>query len=170
MPAEPNSRSETPSAEPGDDVRPLRPDDAAACLALDQRCLGGLWSASQWDTELAAESRPGLGLWRGGALAAMACGWLIVDELHVTLVAVDPQQRRRGLGGRVLAALLQQAQADGARHATLEVASDNDAALALYGRLGFREAGVRRGYYRDGRDALIQWLRLPGSQQPAGER
>ena len=48
-----------------------------------------------------------------------------------------------------------------ARHATLEVAADNAAALALYAAEGFTTAGRRSRYYSDGRDALIQWLELP---------
>ena len=91
---------------------------------------------------------------------AVACGWLVVDELHITVVAVDPDERRRGHGRCLLSALLQRARQDGAAHATLEVSDDNIAALALYNRLGFQTAGRREGYYRDGSDALIQWCRL----------
>jgi hypothetical protein len=47
-----------------------------------------------------------------------------------------------------------------AQHATLEVAAGNIAAQALYAAAGFRTAGIRRAYYRNGDDALIQWLRL----------
>ena len=139
---------------------PLLPEHLQAVLTLDRAALGGLWSESQWQTELADPRRPGLGLWQGGQLQAMACGWLVVDELHITVVAVDPAQRRQGLGRQVLVDLLQQARDAGAHHATLEVASVNTAALALYARLGFAEAGVRRAYYRNGDDALIQWMRL----------
>ncbi len=138
----------------------LEPADLEACLVLDQRCLGGLWSASQWSTELAEPQRPGLGVWQHGQLVAMACGWLILDELHITLVAVDPAQRRRGLARRLLTALFQEGRSRGAERATLEVASSNAAALALYRQAGFLEAGRRRGYYRNGDDALIQWLKL----------
>jgi ribosomal-protein-alanine N-acetyltransferase len=95
----------------------------------------------------------------------MACGWLVVDELHITLVATDPGQRRQGLGRLALSALLQQGVGAGAVHATLEVAASNAAAVALYAALGFQSAGVRRGYYRNGDDALIQWLRLPARSQ-----
>jgi ribosomal-protein-alanine N-acetyltransferase len=144
------------SAEP----TPLGPADLEACLALDERSLGRLWSRRQWSTELADPRRPGLGLWRDGRLLAMACGWLILDELHITLVAVDPAERRRGHGRRVLRGLLQTAAARGAERATLEVAGGNAAALALYRSLGFRQAGRRPAYYRDGDDALIHWLRL----------
>jgi ribosomal-protein-alanine N-acetyltransferase len=101
-----------------------------------------------------------VGLWQGQQLLALASGWLVVDELHITVVAVDPEQRRRGLGQQVLKALLLEAGQRGALHATLEVSPANTAAVALYRRLGFRDAGVRRGYYRNGEDALIQWLRL----------
>jgi ribosomal-protein-alanine N-acetyltransferase len=147
-------------------LAPLRQGDLEAahleaCLALDQASLDGLWSRSQWQSELAEPRRPGVGLWQGETLVAMASGWLVVDELHITLVAVAPEQRRRGLGRRVLQGLLERARQQGARHATLEVAPTNTAAVGLYRGLGFQDAGLRRGYYRNGDDALIQWLRLP---------
>jgi ribosomal-protein-alanine N-acetyltransferase len=142
-------------------VRNLTPEHLQACLALDRASLGGLWSAAQWQSELADPRRPGMGLWQADTLVAMASGWLVVDELHITLVAVAPEQRRRGLGRQVLEELLVVARHQGAQHATLEVATTNGAAVALYRSLGFRDAGLRRGYYRNGDDALIQWLRLP---------
>jgi ribosomal-protein-alanine N-acetyltransferase len=142
-------------------VRNLTPEHLQACLALDRASLGGLWNAAQWQSELADPRRPGMGLWQADTLVAMASGWLVVDELHITLVAVAPEQRRRGLGGQVLEELLVVARHQGAQHATLEVATTNGAAVALYRSLGFRDAGLRRGYYRNGDDALIQWLRLP---------
>lgn len=143
--------------------RALAPTDLEACLELDRLGLDGLWSRDQWVTELADPRRPGLGIWLDDSLVAMACGWLVVDELHITLVAVTPQRRRQGLGQRLLTALLAEAGRLGAERATLEVAATNSAALALYGRLGFTTAGRRRGYYRSGDDALIQWLRLPAA-------
>lgn len=156
MPDEPSS----PERRVTGRAASLGPADLEACLALDGRSLGGLWSRGQWRTELVDPQRPGLGLWSGGGLQAMACGWRILEELHITLVAVDPDLRRRGLGLLVLKALLAEAAAAGAERATLEVAAGNTAARALYQRLGFREAGRRPGYYRNGEDALILWLPL----------
>jgi [ribosomal protein S18]-alanine N-acetyltransferase len=63
--------------------------------------------------------------------------------------------RRRGLGALLMAGALAQAVAGGAAAMLLEVAADNDAARALYARLGFEEVGRRRRYYADGRDALV---------------
>jgi [ribosomal protein S18]-alanine N-acetyltransferase len=139
---------------------PLGPADLDACLELDRQALGGLWTPNQWSSELSDARRPCLGIRAGTGLLAIACGWLVADELHVTAVAVDPQQRRRGMGSQVLRALLREAAGEGALHATLEVAAGNTAAQALYAAAGFQTAGVRRAYYRNGDDALIQWLRL----------
>ena len=143
----------------------LGPADLEACLALDGLALNGLWTRSQWSTELEDPRRPCLGLRMEGALIAVACGWLVADELHITAVAVHPQQRRRGLGAQVLQALLREASSQGALHATLEVAAANQAAQALYTAAGFRTAGVRRAYYRNGDDALVQWLRLRDGEE-----
>ena len=131
-----------------------------ACLKLDNNALQGLWTAEQWKKELQDSERLCVGIAAGKEVQAVACGWMVVDELQITLVAVDPEHRRQGLGQRVLISLLKQAHARGARRATLEVASCNQAAIGLYRRCGFTNAGSRRGYYSDGRDALIQWCEL----------
>lgn len=93
-------------------------------------------------------------------LIALACSRTIVDECHVLAVAVDGRWRRRGLALLLLTALLDQARAQGCLRATLEVDGSNAAAVALYRRLGFATAGIRRAYYRSGGDALIQWADL----------
>ena len=141
---------------------PLQPAHLPACLALDRASLGGLWSEAQWRRELEDGERPGMGLFQGDELLALATGWLVLEELHITAVAVAPAWRRRGLGRRALAALLLQGRDLGAERATLEVAASNPAARALYAATGFRTAGVRRNYYRNGDDALIEWLNLTG--------
>lgn len=140
--------------------RPLVETDLNACFGLDRLARDGGWSEAAWRRELVEPQRPCLGFWQEETLLALACGWLILEELHVTLVAVHPGRRRTGLGRRALEALLEQARLAGAERATLEVAAGNTAALGLYAALGFHTAGRRRGYYRDGQDALIQWVKL----------
>ena len=152
------------SGDPAPLVTPmhLKGSDLEACLQLDSDVLGGLWTAEQWRSELTNADRLCVGIQLKQQLVAVACGWMVVDELQISLVAVDPEHRRLGLGMKVLLALLQQAHLQGALQATLEVASCNQAALALYQRCGFMSAGRRRNYYSDGRDALIQWCNLSG--------
>jgi ribosomal-protein-alanine N-acetyltransferase len=89
-------------------------------------------------------------------VVAYAGLWLMVDEAHVTTFAVLPAYRRRGLGGRLLSALIELAADLGASVVTLEVRLSNVAARRLYQRFGFRPVGVRPRYYSDnGEDALI---------------
>jgi len=165
----------SPPTQPGaaQPARLLLPSDWQACLALDGAALGGFWSEGQWRAELEGAGRLCLGIDRpdgeGPGLVAVACGWLVVDELHITVLAVHPASRRRGLGRQLLEALLVGAQARGALHATLEVAADNGPALALYAACHFQTAGTRRGYYRNGQDALIQWKRIPTAASGAPE-
>ena len=141
----------------------LDPSWLADCLALDRSALQGLWTKEQWRRELEDPRRLCLGWSEAKTLLGVACGWLVADELHITLIAVDPSVRRRGHGKRLLSALLQQARQQGAIHATLEVGSNNLAAIALYANGGFQSAGTRLKYYCDGSDALIQWCRINAS-------
>jgi ribosomal-protein-alanine N-acetyltransferase len=86
--------------------------------------------------------------------------WLVVDEAHVNTIAVHPEWRRRGIGDRLLRALLADARKAHARSATLEVRVSNSAAQTLYRKYGFEPVGQRPRYYRDGEDALLmtaQW-------------
>ena len=89
-------------------------------------------------------------------LVGFAGMWLMVDEAHITTFAVRRTWRRQGVGERLLLALLDLAQAHGAREATLEVRPSNHPARRLYEKYGFALVGVRRRYYSDdNEDALI---------------
>ena len=88
--------------------------------------------------------------------------WVIIDEAHVTNVAVLPEFRGRKLGSRLMAELGDRAWRLGAKHMTLEVRESNMVAQSLYMKYGFKPSGVRPGYYSDnGEDAIIMWAELP---------
>jgi ribosomal-protein-alanine N-acetyltransferase len=91
-----------------------------------------------------------------GEIVAYGGIWLMVDEAHVTTVAVAPGWRRQKVGARLMLALLDVALARGAREATLEVRLSNLPARKLYEAFGFRPVGLRPRYYSDNNeDALI---------------
>jgi [ribosomal protein S18]-alanine N-acetyltransferase len=79
----------------------------------------------------------------------------VLDEAEVHTIAVDPDHRRRGVGGVLLAGLLEALAAREVATVHLEVRADNDAALALYAAHGFVRVGLRPAYYADGTDALL---------------
>lgn len=84
--------------------------------------------------------------------------WLMIDEAHITTIAMHPGFRRRGLGEFLLVNLIDIAYDIGARWVTLEVRVSNYTAQNLYRKYGFREAGLRHRYYSDNQeDALIMW-------------
>lgn len=91
-------------------------------------------------------------------LAGYAGLWLMVDEAHVTTIAVRPRFRGRGYGELLLISLIEAAVEINARWLTLEVRVSNDVAQKLYEKYGFHGEGVRKKYYSDNNeDALIMW-------------
>jgi len=77
------------------------------------------------------------------------------DEAFIQTLAVAPSAQGQGLGARLLAALLAEADRRGQRTVSLEVRADNEVAQRLYTRHGFSPSGVRRGYYPAGVDARV---------------
>ena len=88
----------------------------------------------------------------------MGAFWQILEEAHITLLAIDPPFRNQGLGKYLLSALLDTACQQQLERATLEVRASNLAAIHLYQQFGFQIAGRRKRYYPDQEDALILWL------------
>lgn len=88
--------------------------------------------------------------------------WTIMDEAHVTNIALSAKYRGRKLGERLLRELQATAAFLGANRMTLEVRVSNTIAQRLYEKFGFHSVGVRKGYYSDNNeDAIIMWADLP---------
>ena len=108
-------------------------------------------SGTSWRRRTASTWRP-----KTSGLVGFAGVMVVADEAHVTNLLVEPDRRRQGIGLELMKSLVEASVAAGARHLTLEVRSRNEAARALYARLGLAPVGVRKGYYGDD-DALILW-------------
>ena len=91
------------------------------------------------------------------ALLGVGCLWAILEEAHITTLAVEPSWQGKKLGLLLLAQLLQSGDRRGLTRATLEVRASNQKALSLYQLFGFKSAGLRKRYYSDGEDASILW-------------
>ena len=102
-------------------------------------------------------------------LIGIGCLWAILEEAHIIILAIHPEFQGRGFGQALLWALLKSACDRQLERATLEVRESNLAAVALYKKFGFKEAGRRKRYYEDtGEDALVMWrsgLEKPEFQQ-----
>lgn len=89
-------------------------------------------------------------------VAAFCAFWRVAEQIHINNLAVLPEARGQGLASRLLAAVIAESAQMGVESATLEVRRSNTAALRLYAKAGFAEAGVRRNYYTQPvEDALV---------------
>jgi ribosomal-protein-alanine N-acetyltransferase len=138
-------------------VEPMRLADIAAVHEIERLSFGTPWPAYAFEQELTSNRLARYVVARAGSSVVGFGGiWLMVDEAHITTFAVHPSWRRRGIGRRMLVALMALASELRAARMTLEVRVSNGAAQALYAELGFGATGRRVAYYTDdGEDALV---------------
>lgn len=141
------------------DLIPLTPPYLAAAAEMHRRCFADSWDAATLAGLLAMSGAFGLVL--SDPPAGFVLARVAADEAEILTIAVLPEQRRGGLGGRLLDAAAAAARQAGAAVLFLEVAADNSAGLALYRSRGFAAVGRRADYYGQNRDAVILRLDLP---------
>lgn len=93
-----------------------------------------------------------------GELVGYAGTWHILDEGHITTIAVKNAYLRQHIGEAVIVKILEDCYNEGIKYLTLEVRVSNTPAINLYNKYGFNSLGTRKGYYQDNNeDALIMW-------------
>lgn len=128
------------------EIFPMNENDLDAVAALESSVQAFPWSRGNFADSLAA----GHSVWVcriGGDLVGFSVVMLVVDEAHLLNVAVCRRYQGKGYGARLLQHAMQQARLDGASQLFLEVRPSNQRALELYQHFGFRQIGLRRGYY-----------------------
>jgi ribosomal-protein-alanine N-acetyltransferase len=138
-------------------LAPLTVADLAEVAVIENVSFTAPWPTSAYTTELTTNRLARyVGARIDGALVGFGGIWLMVDEAHITTMAVLPTHRRTGVATVLLLELLQEARRGGARVATLDVRVSNSDAQRLYRAFGFAEVGRRIRYYDDnGEDALV---------------
>ncbi len=140
-------------------VGPMRRRHLRAVLRIEQQVYPRPWSLGLFMSELGyGPSRVYVTARVGSTVVGYGGLMLVVDDGHITTLAVDPRWHRHGIGTRVLHTLAVAGIARGAKNLTLEVRVGNEAAQGLYRGFGFAPAGIRKGYYvESNEDALIMW-------------
>jgi len=128
-------------------------------LRIEQQAYPRPWSMSLFLSELALRSSRAYFVARiGREVVGYAGLMMVLEDGHITTVAVDPRRRRLGVAKRLVLAICREAIERGAEALTLEVRLSNRGAQELYRQFGFRPVGVRKGYYQEtGEDALVMW-------------
>ncbi|MHB8780389.1 MAG: tRNA (adenosine(37)-N6)-threonylcarbamoyltransferase complex transferase subunit TsaD [Candidatus Geothermincolia bacterium] len=150
----------------GLDIVSMTADDLHEVTALEARVFTEPWTLEMFRMELAKRD----GIYLEARCAGELYGYIgmspVLDEGHITTLAVRPERRGQGIAKLLLTELLQRMAGSGVKWLTLEVRKSNRAAIGLYLRFGFRVEGVRRRYYRDNQeDAYIMWT--PDIETPA---
>lgn len=140
-------------------IRPMELADIPAVLVVDRSSFPTPWSAKAFQGELKANVYAHYFVAeRDGEVVGYAGVWTVLDEAHVTNIAVHPDHRRLGIGRLLLATLVTRAIEQGCDSIMLEVRKSNHTAQKLYRDFGFEPRGIRRGYYTDNNeDAIIMW-------------
>ena len=140
-------------------IRPMQDPDIDEVHAIESLCFTSPWSKNSFYDEihsnicaryLVAELE--------GKIAGYGGMWLIINEAHITNIAVPPDFRRRKVGSEILRAMMRLAHDElGIEKMTLEVRKGNHTAQSMYRKFGFMTAGERKRYYEDNEDATIMW-------------
>ena len=134
-------------------------EDVDAVHAIETACFHTPWSRESFMREVTEnECARYVVLREDGVVIAYAGVWFVLDEGHITNIAVHPDKRRMGYGERVCREMIQLAADSGMNWMTLEVRRSNKAAQSLYHKLGFIDVGYRKRYYENQEDALVMAL------------
>lgn len=142
-------------------VRPMKLEDVDAVWEIEKLSFRTPWSKEAFLQEMQTNNTARYVVAElGDELVGYGGMWFIIDEAHITNIAVHPDYRKQKIGEKIVHAMIETARREGIGSLTLEVRVNNIAAINLYRKLGFEDAGIRKGYYTDtGEDALIMWKR-----------
>ena len=143
--------------ENGIRIRRMRMEDVDAVAAIEQATFARPWSRESFRQEIERNRAARyLVAEKDGNVIGYAGAWIIIDESHITNIAVAEEERGRGVGRMLTEALMQYISNLGAAYATLEVRVSNERAQRLDKSLGFVSVGKRKRYYEDnGEDAFL---------------
>jgi len=143
-------------------LEPMQLEDIEAVLAIEQQSFTMPWTDVMFRSELQNERTSHMLVARVVQAGSPIVGYVgyrvVLDEMHVILIAVAPAWRQRSIARQMICQAMDQARAAGCRRATLEVRVSNTPAQQLYYSLRFAPVGTRPKYYmRPTEDALILW-------------
>ena len=141
-------------------IEPMQVDDIHFVTEIEAEAYGEHhWSKSSFYDEMNNNlARYYVAKTLDGELVGYAGAWHIIDEGHITTIAIKKSYLRKHIGEAIIVKILEDCYKEGIKYLTLEVRVSNEAAIGLYTKYGFSSLGTRKGYYQDNNeDALIMW-------------
>ena len=141
-------------------VRLIEEHDINDVLEVSSLSFALPWSEASYIQELSNPVAKYLVAEVDNKVVGFAGTWVILDESHITNIAVHPNYRNQKIASKLLEGLIDYCDSLGCVHYELEVRASNKAAQGLYRKYGFKENGIRKGYYEDNKeDAILMWLK-----------
>ncbi len=142
-------------------IRPLRESDLGQVTAIEEVCFATPWSERTFRNLLRRPDAVLLSaVYAEERIAGYAAVWFVGREAELGDLAVNPDDRRRGIGGELVDAVLKEARVRGVVRIFLEVREGNRSAQDLYRGRGFEIVGRRRGYYAGPKEDALVMRRL----------
>ena len=141
-------------------IEPMTGADIRTVMLIEALSFTTSWPSSAFASELNDNKLAHyfVGRVADGTIVAYGGIWVILEDSHVTTIAVHPDRRRKKYGEEMLVHLLREATDRGASWITLEARESNDVAQNLYRKYGFTTVSTRRAYYSDnGENAVVMW-------------
>ncbi|SFC32224.1 ribosomal protein S18-alanine N-acetyltransferase [Clostridium uliginosum] len=133
-------------------------DDIDGVLEVSSLSFSLCWSKNSYIQELSNPLANYIVAKDQNKVIGFAGAWLILDEAHITNIAVHPNYRNQKIASKLLEELIAHTKRKGSKSFTLEVRASNNAAQCLYNKYGFTQNGIRKRYYEDNKeDAIIMW-------------
>lgn len=143
------------------DIQDLNKQHIEQIMEIEKSCFSVPWSKQSFIEELSNPLAKYLVALEGDEVIGYIGMWFIVDEVHITNIAVKPTKRRRGIGDLILREAIGWAEEQQCVAMTLEVRESNLAAIHLYEKYDFKKAARRKNYYANPtEDAVIMWKSL----------
>lgn len=137
----------------------MKEEDIDDVLNISSLSLKESWSKDSFLKELTNPLAKYFLIKKDTEILGFAGVWIILDEGHITNIAIHPNHRNKGIGTILLKSLIEKCKLYNCNSLTLEVRESNTFALNLYNKLGFKSVGKRKNYYSDNNeDAVIMWL------------
>ena len=141
-------------------IRPMQKTDVDDVIEIEKLAYGNHhWPKDSFMSELSNELAHYFSVLNENGELIGYCGmWRILEEAHITNIAVNPNYRRKHIGETLLKTIIDNCYKNMVKFITLEVRASNVPAISLYEKYGFKSLGTRKGYYQDNNeDALIMW-------------
>jgi len=133
--------------------------ESKTCHELDLMTIK-LWNLEMWDKELRKKYVYAFGCFKNSEMVGVCVFQKIFCNAELTYLSIQPTFKRKGLGKKLLKEIFKQCKSSAIEKIILEVSETNIPAINFYHSFGFKTVGIRKKYYKDGSNALLQEKKL----------